>query len=315
MRFVDAAQVHALLDYPLLVEALEDYHREGIEGLDELLLTQPAASGTLNRFFVRAAWARERALGAKLITVFPDNAATGHGSPSVQAMYVLFDGKDGRPQACIDGTTLTYYKTAADSALGARFLARANAETMLMVGAGAMAPHLIRAHTVIRPTIRRVLIWNRTPARAAHLRAELQLEGMELTLAPDLEKAIGAADVISCATMSPIPLVRGEWLRPGAHLDLVGGFTKGMREADDEAIRRSSVYVDSRETALHCGDIAVPLEAGVIKTEDIRADLFELCRGEAHGRKRPEEITFFKNGGGGHLDLMTARFLLTRLGG
>ncbi len=312
MRFIDAAQIDALLDYPSLVDAFEAYHREGIEEVDELLLTQRAVSSAANHFFLRAAWAREQALGAKLITVFPDNAARGRGLPSVQAVYVLFDGQNGEPQACIDGTALTYYKTAADSALGARFLARADAQTLLMVGAGAMAPHLIRAHAAVRASVRRVLIWNRTPARAARLVKELRLEGVELEVAPDLQQAINQADIISCATMSPSPLVRGDWLRPGAHLDLVGGFTKDMREADDQAVRRSRVYVDSRETALHCGDIAAPLASGAIKTEDIRADLFQLCRRERSGRERENEVTFFKNGGGGHLDLMTARFLLAR---
>ncbi len=313
MRFVDAEQVHALLDYPSLVPALESYHREGIERLDELLLTQPGAGGAPRHFFLRAAWAHERALGAKLFTVFPDNVAATPPLPSVQAVYVLFDGKNGSPLALIDGTALTYYKTAADSALGAKFLARADAEAMLMVGAGAMAPHLIRAHTAVRPSIRRVLIWNRTPARAARLTAEVRLDGVPLAVAPDLEDAVRAAHVISCATMSRTPLVRGEWLRPGAHLDLVGGFAKDMREADDEAVRRASVYVDSRATAAHVGDIALPMASGALKAENIRADLFELCQGKASGRERADEITLFKNAGGGHLDLMTARFLLTRL--
>ncbi len=312
MRFVDAAQVQALLDYLPLVGALESYHREGIEGLDELLLTQPAA-GAPRHFSLRAAWAHERALGAKLFTVFPDNAALSPQLPSVQAVYVLFDGKTGSPVAMIDGTALTYYKTAADSALGAKFLAPAGAETMLMVGAGAMAPHLIRAHVTMRPSLRRVLIWNRTPARAMGLLTELRLDGVDLALAPNLEEAVRTADLISCATMSSIPLIRGEWLKPGTHLDLVGGFTKDMREADDEAVNRARVYVDSRATAAHVGDIALPMANGTLDPEDIRADLFELCQAKVRGRERVDEITLFKNAGGGHLDLMTARFLLTRL--
>lgn len=312
MLFIDAERVHAVLDYPSLVAAFEDYHRQDVDALDELLLTQSTDFDKAEHFFLRAAWQRQQALGAKLITVFPDNLAAGEGLPSVQAVYVIFDGTNGKPLACIDGTALTYRKTAADSALGAKFLAREDAETMLMVGAGAMAPHLIMAHTAIRPSIRHVLIWNRTPARATELAETLQLEDITLTATRDLEGSARTADIISCATMSPTFLIKGAWLKPGTHLDLVGGFTEAMREADDDAVRKAIVYVDYRDTARHCGDIAAPIKAGVITADDIAADLFELCRRECKGREEADEITLFKNAGGGHLDLMTARFLLTR---
>lgn len=312
MIFIDAERVHALLDYPSLVDAFAASHCQDVDTLDELLLTQPTSSDGPTHFFVRAAWQREQALGAKLITVFPENVTISEGLPSVQAVYVLFDGANGKPLACIDGTALTYRKTAADSALGARFLAREDIETMLMVGAGAMAPHLIAAHAAVRPSIRRVWIWNRTLARAKALARTLKLENIEITPTRDLEVSARKADLISCATMSPTPLIKGAWLKPGTHLDLVGGFTQAMREADDDAVRAAIVYVDSRDTARRCGDVAAPIEAGVISEDDIVADLFQLCRGECEGREQADEITFFKNGGGGHLDLMTARFLSTR---
>ena len=315
MLFIDAERVHTLLDYPSLVRAFEDYHRQEVDALDELLLTQSTDSGKSEHFFLRAAWQRRQALGAKLITVFPDNVAAGEGLPSVQAIYVIFDGVNGKPLACIDGTALTYRKTAADSALGAKFLAREDSETMLMVGAGAMAPHLIMAHTAIRPSIRRVMVWNRTFARAVELTKTLRLKNITLTPTSDLEASARTADLISCATMSVTPLLQGAWLKSGAHLDLVGGFTEAMREADDETVRKAIVYVDSRDTARHCGDIAAPIKAGTLCDDDIVADLFQLCRGERKGREQADEITFFKNGGGGHLDLMTARFLLTRARG
>jgi ornithine cyclodeaminase len=312
MLFIDAERMRALLDYPSLVDAFQDYHLQDVDALDELLLTQPGSSDQTTYFFLRAAWQREQALGAKLITVFPDNVTASEALPSVQAVYVIFDGTNGKPLACIDGTALTYCKTAADSALGARFLARKDTETMLMVGAGAMAPHLITAHAAVRPSIRRVLIWNRTPGRATELAKTLELENTEIIPTRDLEGSAHAADLISCATMSPTPLIKGAWLKPGVHLDLVGGFTKAMRETDDDAVRKAIVYVDFRDTARHCGDISAPIETGIISADDIAADLFELCRGERKGREQADEITFFKNGGGGHLDLMTARFLLTR---
>ena len=314
MILVDAERVHALLDYPLLVEALDNYHRQDICLLEDLLLEQPGAADTPTHFFLRAAWQPQRDLGAKVVTIFPENK--GAGLPAVQAVYLLFDGNDGQPKACIDGTAITYRKTAADSALGASYLAREDVEIMLMVGAGAMAPHLIMAHTAVRPSIRKVLIWNRTASAAEELASALSLDNVEIGVTDDLASAAGNADVISCATMSPSPLIQGKWLKPGAHLDLVGAFTKETREADDEAVRRGKLFVDCRATTIKdCGEICIPIAAGIITESDIRADHFDLCSGRHPGREHAEDITFFKNGGGGHLDLMTARFAYSRVNG
>lgn len=309
MIFIDTERVHALLDYTSLVDAFECYHRQDVGALDELLLSQPEDAKRPAHFFIRAAWQRKHALGAKLITIFPENAKQAAGPPSVQAVYLLFNGVDGTPLACIDGTALTHRKTAADSALAAKFLARDNVSTLLMVGAGAMAPHLIRAHTAVRPSIRCVIIWNRTPPRAAELARTLKLDNAEIIATRDLAESARTADVICCATMSTTPLIQGGWLQPGTHLDLVGGFNRTTREADDDAVRNAVVYVDARDTAKHCGDIALPIEAGVISEDDIAADLFQLCGGQCGGRAHASDITMFKNGGGGHLDLMAARFL------
>lgn len=313
MIFIDAEKVHAALDYSSLVDALHRQHREDVEAVEDMLLEQPSPSGGRTHFLARAAWQRGRAFGIKLATVFPDNEAGGTGLPNIQGTYVLFDGANGRPQACIDGTALTLWKTAADSALGARFLAGPEARTMLMVGAGALAPHLIAAHTTVRPSIRRVEIWNRTAERAAKLAHGLDLGSVQVGVAADIEAAARQADVISCATMATAPLIRGAWLRPGAHLDLVGGYTPETREADDEAARRCKVFVNARWTTVgHCGDIVGPMSTGALSEDDILADLFELCRGKHPGRRDAEEITLYKNGGGGHLDLMTARFIMAR---
>jgi ornithine cyclodeaminase len=313
MWFIDAERVHASLDYSSLVDWLRRQHREDVEAVEDMHLEQPAPSGALTHFLARAAWQRGRAFGIKLATVFPDNEATGSGLPNIQGTYVLFDGGTGKPEAIIDGTALTLWKTAADSALGARFLARQDARTMLMVGAGALAPHLIAAHTTVRPSLRRVEIWNRTPERAATLARTLSLGPVEAAAAPNLEAAVRQADLISCATMSTTPLIRGDWLKPGAHLDLVGGYTPGTREADDQAARRCRLFVNARWTTVgRCGDIVGPMQAGVMSEDDILADLFELCRDRHPGRRDADEITFYKNGGGGHLDLMTARFVVAR---
>ena len=311
MNFIDAERVHASLDYASLVDWLRRQHREDVAAVEDMMLEQPAPSGALTHFLARAAWQRGHAFGIKLATVFPDNEATGTGLPNIQGTYVLFDGANGKPQACIDGTALTLWKTAADSALAASFLARQDARTMLMVGAGALAPHLIAAHTTVRPSIRRVEIWHRTPERAAALAGNVSLGPVEVAAASDLEAAVRQADLISCATMATAPLIRGDWLKPGAHLDLVGGYTPGTREADDQAARRCRLFVNARWTTVgHCGDIVGPMQAGVVSEDDILADLFELCRDRHPGRRSADEITFYKNGGGGHLDLMTARFVM-----
>lgn len=312
MKFLDADAVHDLLDYPSLVDGLAAEHRQPMDAMDRLHLQQPDASGGDTHFLLLPAWQRGRACGVKLVTVFPENLDAGE-LPSIQGVYVLFDGTDGAPLAVIDGTALTLRKTAADSALGARLLARDDAERMLMVGAGALAPHLVRAHVAIRPSLRRVAVWNRTAARAAAVAADLSLCGVTVDATEDIEAAARGADLICCATASTAPLIRGAWLKPGAHLDLIGSFTPEMRECDDEAMARGRVHVDSRDfTVGTCGDLMAPMASGALTEADIRGDLFQLCQGTVPGRTGADEVTVFKNGGGGHLDLMTAIVLLQR---
>jgi len=310
MRFYDADQVHERCDYASLIAALEQYHREDPGIMEDLLLSRPSVSGRDTHFFIRAAWQQDRDMGAKLVTGFPDNPDSPNALPATQAVYVLFDGANGEPVAAIDGTALTLRKTAADSALGSRYLSREDAATMLMVGAGALAPHLITAHRAIRPSIRQLMVWNRTRSRAQALVDALSNEDLRIEVVDDLEPAARRADLISCATMAREPLIQGKWLKPGAHLDLVGGFTPEMRETDDEALRRGSIFVDSRLTTLDTvGDLVIPIATGAVTESDVLADLYDLVGGRHQGRGRPQEITLFKNGGGGHLDLMTARFV------
>lgn len=311
LQWINAEHIDRLLDFPSLVAGLEQAHRRDVDAMDDLLLSQSDAAGPTRRFLLRAAWQDSMGVGAKLATVFPDNGR--RGLPSVQGVYVLFDAKDGRPRACLDGTALTYWKTAADSALGARFLARPDSKVLLMVGAGAMAPYLVHAHFDLCPSLAEVRVWNRSLQRAVRLADSLASLGRPARVAPDLEAATREADIVCCATMATAPLIRGEWLRPGTHLDLVGAYTPDMREVDDAAARRSRIFVDSRRTAVHSiGELAIPLRNGIISEADILADHFDLCRGLHPGRQSPEEITLFKNGGGGHLDLMTAGIVLER---
>ncbi len=314
MRFVDAETVHRHLDLAALTEGLHRYHCAPPPAVDRLLMQQAAPSGETDNLLIWPAWQNGEALGMKLVTLFPDNPSRNEGLPAVQAVYVLFDGTNGSPLACMDGTALTYRKTAADSALGARHLAREDAASLVVVGAGAMSPWMVRAMTAIRPTIGKVRIWNRTPEKAEAIAGLDWPEQLDVAVAGDLEAAVREADIVSCVTGSLDPIVFGEWLKPGMHLDLVGAYRPDMREADDEAARRARIHVDSRWFTIGAnGDIDGPIASGAITEAGVLADLFELCQGTAGGRTGPDDITMFKNAGGAHLDLMTARFLWERL--
>jgi ornithine cyclodeaminase len=259
------------------------------------------------------AWADDPAgfIGTKLVTIFPDNAA--RGKASVLGTYVLMDGATGEVVALLDGVALTLWRTAAASALAATYLARPDASRMVMVGAGALAPHLIAAHAAVRP-IAEVLIWNHHGDKAKALAARLDRPGLSVRATDDLAAAIAAADIVSSATLSSEPLVRGEWLRPGSHVDLVGAFTPQMREADDTAIARARVHVDTRAGATkEAGDIVQPLASGVLPESGILGDLFDLVGGRARGRESPEEITLFKSVGTAIEDLAAAALVYRSL--
>ncbi|RWK43853.1 MAG: ornithine cyclodeaminase family protein, partial [Mesorhizobium sp.] len=230
-----------------------------------------------------------------------DNNAVG--KPAVMGLYLLLDGATGEPEAMIDGQRLTQWRTACASALAASYLAREDASRLLVVGAGALSPFLARAHSAVRP-ITAIRIWNRTPAHAEKVAAELRAEGFAATAASDLDAELGQADIVSSATITTTPLIKGALLKPGTHVDLVGGFTPAMRESDDDAIARARVYVDTRAGATkEAGDIVQPLASGVLKAQAIVADLHELARGQKQGRQSPGEITLFKSVGAALEDL------------
>jgi ornithine cyclodeaminase len=250
-------------------------------------------------------------VGVKIVTVSPDNNALG--KPAVMGLYLLLDGKTGEPKALIDGQRLTLWRTAAASALAATYLARGDASRLLVVGAGALAPFLARAHSAVRP-IREIRIWNRTIANAERIAETLRDDGIAAVAADDLDASVGWADIVSCATISSTALVKGALLKPGTHLDLVGAFTPQMRESDDDAVRRARVFVDTRAGATReAGDIVQPLASGVLAEQDIVAELAELARGEKAGRKGKEEITLFKSVGAALEDLAAGKLVYERV--
>jgi ornithine cyclodeaminase len=313
LRSIDAASVEAALPYPRLVESLRDGFREPGEVPVRHHHAVPRPGQEPAVLLLMPAWQPGDVTGVKLVHVASGNEA--RGLPSVQGVYVLFDGPTGTPLAVMDGTALTVRRTAAASALAASYLARPDARVMAMLGAGAMAPHLVRAHAAVRP-VAEVRLWNRTRPRAEALAAELAQDGFAVTVADTAEAAVRGADIVSAATMSREPLVRGAWLGPGVHVDLVGAFTPEMRESDDEVMRRSEVFVDTREGALtEAGDIRLAIEAGALTPERIRADLFELTQGHHPGRRRPDEITVFKSVGSALEDLIAARLVHATLVG
>ena len=307
MRFIGKDEIVQVLTFPRLIAALEEAHRRPKIEIRDTMLGTPEQC-----YYVRNAVDHGRYFASKLITSLPANLAGGV-LPAVQAVVVLLDARDGRPLAVLDGTEITCWRTAADSALGAKYLAREDAQTLLVVGAGAMAPWLVCAHRCTRPSISRVLCWNRTAARAARLAGALSAEGVFAESVPDLEAAVRNADIVTTCTRAHAPLIRGDWLTPGTHLDLVGGYDLNTREADDACVRIARVYVDRRETARDVADIAQPLETGTLKESDIRGDLYDLAGGRAPLRGSAAEITFFKNAGGAHLDLMTAELVFSIL--
>ncbi len=312
MRFVGAAEIDSLLDYPALVEALARAFRAGVvapvrhhhtierQGETATLLLMPAWSAASGGF-----------IGVKVASVFPLNATRAR--PSVMGTYLLLAGDSGEPLVGFDGMALTLWRTAAASALAAGHLVRPDASRMAMIGAGALAPRLIAAHAAVRP-ITHVTIWNRTPETAERLAAALDRPGLTVTATRDRERAVAEADLVSVATMSRTPLVEGAWLKPGAHLDLVGAYTPAMREADDAAISRARLYVDTRGGALkEAGDIVQPIAAGLIGEADIAGDLFDLCRGTVPGRRSDGEISLFKSVGSAIEDLAAAVLVWRRL--
>jgi ornithine cyclodeaminase len=304
MLVMNADQTRSALPFPALIEAIADMFRSDcvmpVRHHHDMEVPGEAHAVML----LMPAWVPGSYSGVKILNLFPDNHL--RALPTIIGSYILSSGKTGEMLALVEGGELTARRTAATSALAARYLAREDAETMLMVGTGRLSLNLMEAHAVSRP-LKRFLVWGRSPDKAAETARQAQALGLDATVAGDLADVARQADIISCATLSSKPLIRGEWLKPGAHLDLVGAYKPSMRESDDEAVRRSSIFVDTRAGALkEGGDIFLPLQAGVISQQDIRADLADLAHGRHPGRTGAEEITLFKSVGAALEDLAGA---------
>jgi ornithine cyclodeaminase/alanine dehydrogenase-like protein (mu-crystallin family) len=300
---LDAVRTRASLSFDRLIPALREAFVAGATVPLRHRHDLPQPDGTTAALLLMPCWRAGGLLGTKLVSVFPGNGV--RGLPAVSSSYLLCDGETGRHLALIDGTEITGRRTAAASALAGSFLARPDASTLLVVGSGHIGALMPAAWGAVRP-ITHVLVWNHRPDGAERLAACLRDDGFDATATPDLTSAARDADIISCATLARAPLIRGAWLHPGTHLDLIGGFTPAMREADDDAVRRARVFIDTEAALAEAGDLLDPLASGALRHEDIAGDLAGLCRGQAPGRQSAEEITLFKSVGSGLEDLAAA---------
>ena len=313
MRFIDAKQVSKALSYPALVDILDQafrtgaisplrhHHKIALENRPEaMLLLMPAWSASAPGALTAGAY-----IGIKVITMFPDNSSR-LSKPGICGVYLLLSSDSGEPFAIMDAPTLTVWRTAAASALASRYLSRPDASRMTLIGAGALGEYLIHAHASVRP-IKQVSIWNRTPANAEALVAKFAGSGLDVTVATDLETAVRSSDIVSTATISSTPIVKGAWLKAGSHLDCVGAYRPDMRETDDECVQRARLWVDTRIGGLNeAGDVVIPLKAGVITEAHVLGDLYELARGQSPLRQSDDEITMFKSVGASIEDLAAA---------
>lgn len=304
MLILDEQQTAAALPWTSLIDALGAMFKgHGVMPVrhhhDVEVPGEPNAT-----LLLMPAWLPGRYVGVKLVSVYPGNGS--RGLPAVQGSYLLTSGATGEMIAVVDGGELTARRTAAASALAARFLARENAETMMMIGTGRLSLNLMQAHATVRP-LKRFLVWGRSLDKVQQTVEAARALGFDAEPSTDLEAGIRQADIISCATLSEEPLVRGEWLKAGTHVDLVGAFKPSMRESDDEAIRRAEVYVDTKAGALaEAGDIVQALRSGALTADTIRGDLFDLTTGRVAGRGSDSAITLFKSVGAAIEDLAGA---------
>ena len=320
MRFITAPEIEIALDQKSLIEALRRAFRMGASA-------RPYQAPLRNRFYVEnvhadptillnmPSWQVDGDLGIKMVTVNTGNPAKG--LPMVQGVYLFLEAGTGKVRGILEAEMITVKRTAAASALASSYLSRSDASRLLIVGAGALARHFIDAHRAVRP-ISDVLVWNRTPKRAEELIANYRLQEdasalNSIGVTDDLEAAVSGADIVTCITASSEPVIFGDWVREGTHVDLVGAFSPDSRESDDTLVQKARIFVDTRTGALaEAGDLIIPMNNGLITEDDVAADLFDLTQGERDGRRFYDQITLFKNCGSAIEDLVAARLAYQR---
>lgn len=307
MQFFDSEKVAAALPWAALIESIEQAMvASGAVAPERTVHQVQVPGGSDASLLMKPGWVVGDVIALKAVTFFPDNGALGLAT--VNAGVLLFDGTNGTFLGACDGNELTTRRTAAASAVAAKRLARSDAARLLVVGTGALAPMTAQAHASVRD-YDQIDIWGRDPEKAEVVVARLHELGLQATVCADLDVGIGAADTITCVTGSTEPLVRGALLKPGTHVDLIGGFTSHMREADDDVIRRADIWVDTRSDGILAGDLAQPIESGLFNVADIQGDLAELVAGSCPVRATEDQITFFKSAGTALEDLAAAKLV------
>lgn len=292
-----------LMNWLGVIDALRKGHHMPHPQLGDLLLG-PAHEALLTR----SAYIQGLGYAIKAETVYPNN--TAKGLPSAHGTVILHEAETGSVRAIIESKLITEYKTAADSVLGAQLLARDNSEHLVIAGAGRIARSLIYAYSTAFPKLQRISIWARKPEQAKKLVDSIQDIEIELKAVSNLQPTVESADIVATTTRANQPIIKGDWVQPGTHIDLIGSYTPDMREADDILIKKGSLFVDCRETTIeYVGDLTQPIASGLITVTDVRGDLYDLISTSTLCRETPSEITIFKNGGGAHLDLMVADYV------
>jgi ornithine cyclodeaminase len=313
LRLIDADAIDRVLDFNAVIDALQRAFVGGFAGPARHHHALDQDSGATQ--LLMPAWTADLPepgsfLGTKIASVFPHNRA--QGIPAVNGTYVLQSGETGLPLAAIDGTRLTHWRTAAVSALGVNYLARADARTLLICGSGALAPMLIAAHSGVRP-IEEILVWNHRRTGAETLVAALAAKGLNARVADDLAETVARADIVSCATLAREPFLHGEWLSPGTHVDLVGAFKLNMREADEVALQRARIFIDTERALSEGGEVALAIASGAIARDHVQGTLGELIGGTVAGHGDAQEITVFKSVGTSIADLAVAILIWQRV--
>ncbi|MEB2776378.1 ornithine cyclodeaminase family protein [Algoriphagus sp. D3-2-R+10] len=303
MLIIPEEKISGYLDYTELIEALRQIFQSDYTMPLRHHHFYKTPKGDDNTLILMPVWNSEY-MGMKQVTVAPANAKDN--MPSIFAQYILSDSKTGRPLALMNATELTARRTACTSALAASYLCREDAENLLIVGGGKVAQHLVQTHLAVRK-FKKVSVWMRNTAKMEEFVASLNTQGIHTEAVTNLEESARKADLIACATLSKTPIIKGEWIKPGTHLDMIGSHKPDTRETDDDAIRKSSIFVDSRMGALHeTGELALPIADGIINERDVKADIVELIKGIHPGRTSDEEITLFKSAGLAIEDLAAA---------
>lgn len=304
MQLYTYEQTELALPFDALIKHLEQMFIEGcnvpLRHNHQITNINSEQNGIL---LLMPAWQQSKWLGVKTVSIFPNNYQLN--LPGLHSVFILYEAKTGKPVAIFDGDVITSRRTAAASALAAKWLSRENSKVLTIVGAGRVASLLAEAYSNVR-SIEKVLVWNYFADQGKQLVTKLKQQGFDAIYVDDLQQAVQAADIVSCATLSTKPLVLKEWLKPGTHLDLIGSFTPTMRETDENCFVNTRVFVDTEEALIKAGDILSAIEQGVFKADDVIATLQQLCRNQSKGRELPQEITVYKAVGTALEDLAAA---------